>query len=119
VELQKRIFLSLKNMLVLGRPHSQRILSFKSSAITKWDFEDHALTDELGLCRTREAYALTRGERGHEAKYRLFAVPPRSKRHCVGFENANIFGTKPSVEQNMADTQNTNMCLNSKACECS
>ena len=29
-------------------------------------FEDHALTDELGIPRTREVYALAGGERGHE-----------------------------------------------------
>jgi hypothetical protein len=30
--------------------------------------KDNALTDELGIPRTREAYALAGGERGHERK---------------------------------------------------
>jgi hypothetical protein len=34
-------------------------------------FKDHALTEELGIPRTREAYALAGSERGHEQNYGL------------------------------------------------
>jgi hypothetical protein len=47
---------------VLGKLHSQ----FYELAIIKWEFEDHALTYELGLVRTREGNALAVGARGHE-----------------------------------------------------
>jgi hypothetical protein len=35
------------------------------SAIIKWGLEDHALTDEFGICRTREVHTLAGGELEH------------------------------------------------------
>jgi hypothetical protein len=37
-----------------------------SSTTIKWKFEDHALTDELGMPPTRVIYALAGGDREHE-----------------------------------------------------
>jgi hypothetical protein len=46
-----------------------------------------------------------------------FYRPFKIKRRGVGFERADIMSVKPSVEKNLAETLNIDMCLTSIICE--